>query len=116
MSVITLAPLYRGRPQTAVAYPSLRRGGLGNVRRSRRRAGALLALLLALSMIAAACGGYDDNNNASTDTTEAGTPTKGGDVVFAAEQEPDVMDWIDANAGASWGVYTVQANTMPRAF
>ena len=26
------------------------------------------------------------------------------------------MDWIGSCAGASWGVYTMQANTMPRSF
>jgi peptide/nickel transport system substrate-binding protein len=36
--------------------------------------------------------------------------------VLGAEQEPDTMDWISSNAGAAWGVYTVETNTMPRAY
>ena len=44
------------------------------------------------------------------------TAAKGGELVFGAEQEPESADWISSSAGASWGVYTMQAHTMPRAF
>jgi peptide/nickel transport system substrate-binding protein len=85
--------------------------------RTRRRT-ALFALLLVLSLIAAACGGDDDGDNAgdTTDTTEAEEAVKGGTAVFGAEQEPDCADWIATCAGASWGVYTMAAHTMPRSF
>lgn len=43
-------------------------------------------------------------------------PAKGGELIFGAEQEPDTADWINTAAGASWGVYTMQAHTMPRVF
>jgi len=78
----------------------------------------LIALLAVLAVVAAACGGNNNKKSSSgtTSTTSAGAVTEGGDVVFAAEQEPDVMDWIDSNAGAAWGNYTVQQATLPRAF
>ena len=71
------------------------------------------AALLALSMLAAACGS-SSKSKSSTGTTEA--VKEGGDLVFAAEQEPATMDWISSDAGAAWGVYTTEALTMPRAF
>jgi len=73
--------------------------------------GRLLVALFALSLIAAACGKSDKNK-----ATPSQNVRQGGDLVFSAEQEPDTMDWIDQNAGAAWGVYTVQTNTMPRSF
>ena len=39
-----------------------------------------------------------------------------GQIVIGAEQEPDCADWIDACAGASWGVFTMEEETMPRVF
>jgi peptide/nickel transport system substrate-binding protein len=39
-----------------------------------------------------------------------------GQIVIGAEQEPDCADWIDACAGASWGLWTMQEQTMPRVF
>jgi peptide/nickel transport system substrate-binding protein len=42
--------------------------------------------------------------------------TTGGEVVIGAEQEPDCADWIASCAGASWGVWTMQEETMPRVF
>jgi peptide/nickel transport system substrate-binding protein len=41
---------------------------------------------------------------------------QGGDVVVAAEQEPSCLDWLDVCANSSWGTYTVQATTLPRAY
>jgi peptide/nickel transport system substrate-binding protein len=73
---------------------------------------------MALSLIAAACGGDDDDDDSSsgtTETTEAeGTPEPGGTLVIGAEQEPDCVDWISSCAGASWGIWTLGAYTMPR--
>lgn len=87
--------------------------------RTRRRT-ALFALLLTLSLVAAACGGNSDNNGSAgdntTDTTAAEAAVKGGTAVFGAEQEPDCADWIASCAGASWGVYTMAAHTMPRSW
>ena len=40
----------------------------------------------------------------------------GGQIVIGAEQEPDCADWIDACAGESWGLWTMQEETMPRVF
>ena len=79
----------------------------------RRQLTTMVVVVAALSMVAAACG-KSDKSKSSTSTTVA--VRQGGDLTFSAEQEPDTMDWIDANAGAAWGTYTVQTNTMPRAF
>jgi peptide/nickel transport system substrate-binding protein len=66
-------------------------------------------------LLAAACSD-DKKTGAGSASSSSETPTEGGDVTFAAEQEGDCMDWIGSCAGASWGVYTVQAQTMPRSF
>jgi len=42
--------------------------------------------------------------------------TPSGQIVIGAEQEPDCADWIDECAGASWGVFTMEEETMPRVF
>jgi ABC-type transport system substrate-binding protein len=42
--------------------------------------------------------------------------TKGGELVFGAEQEADCADWIGSCAGASWGIWALGAHTMPRSF
>lgn len=72
-------------------------------------------------MIAAACGGDTDDGEGAGQTTDT-TATddeemvKGGTAVFGAEQEPDCVDWIASCAGASWGIWTMGAYTMPRSF
>jgi peptide/nickel transport system substrate-binding protein len=83
--------------------------------RRQRRGISLLCLLFTFVLFAAACGGKS-NSSSSSNSPAAETPTEGGDVTFAAEQEGDCLDWIGSCAGASWGVYTVQAHTMPRSF
>lgn len=88
--------------------------------RDRRALARLLALIMALSLVAAACGGDDDDDTTggddTTDTTEgaAGEPEPGGTLVLGAEQEPECVDWIASCAGASWGIWTLGAYTMPR--
>jgi len=81
------------------------------------RSRGFVLVLVCLAVIAAAC-----SSSSKTGTKNTGGPTttvvakQGGDLVVAAEQEPDCMDWIGSCAGAAWGVYTVEANTMPRAY
>lgn len=90
--------------------------------RDRRALARLFALLMALSLIAAACGGDDDDDAAEggddpTETTEGaaeGEAEPGGVLVLGAEQEPECVDWISSCAGASWGIWTLGAYTMPR--
>ncbi|HMJ76849.1 MAG TPA: ABC transporter substrate-binding protein, partial [Iamia sp.] len=89
---------------------------------------SFLALLLGFALLAASCGGSDDesgNDPASEegdggdDTTTTLDPDEipaGGNLVLGAEQEPDCADWISSCAGASWGYWTMNVNTMPRAF
>jgi peptide/nickel transport system substrate-binding protein len=73
--------------------------------------------VLSLALIAAACGSSSKKSSSgSTSSTASGAVKQGGDLTFSAEQEPDCMDWIGSCAGAAWGVYTVQTNTMPRAY
>jgi peptide/nickel transport system substrate-binding protein len=76
----------------------------------------LLTLLAALSLVAAACGNNGGGDGKATTTTEGAKAVKGGTLVLGAEQEPDCADWISSCAGASWGTYTMGAQTMPRAF
>jgi peptide/nickel transport system substrate-binding protein len=80
----------------------------------QRRGSALLCLLFSFVLVAAACSSDKKSTGAASSSSE--TPTEGGDLVFGAEQEGDCMDWIASCAGASWGVYTMQAQTMPRSF
>jgi peptide/nickel transport system substrate-binding protein len=82
---------------------------------------ALLAMLLGFSLIAAACGSDDDDGAGGEDTDSEATDSSedvptGGDLVIGAEQEPDCVDWISSCAGASWGYWTMNVNTMPRTF
>lgn len=92
-----------------------------------RRLLSFLALLLGFALLTAACGGSDDESGddpASEEGGDDGTTTtvnpddipEGGDLVLGAEQEPDCADWISSCAGASWGYWTMNVNTMPRAF
>lgn len=56
---------------------------------------------------------------APTTTSTTGSPppiTQGGTITVAAEGEPGCMDWISTCAGSSWGVWTIETNTMPRAY
>jgi len=72
---------------------------------------------LALALLSAACGNDKKDNEGSSDTTTAAEkPTEGGDLVIGAEQEPDCADWISSCAGSTWGVYTMEVETMPQAF
>jgi len=88
--------------------------------RNRRSRGLILGLT-AVALIAAACGS-SSKKGSSSPTTAASTPAtttpvkQGGDITLSAEQEPDCMDWIGSCAGAAWGIYTVETNTMPRAY
>jgi peptide/nickel transport system substrate-binding protein len=108
-----------------------------------RRLLALLALLLSFSMVAAACGdddeggggeaadttddgatddATDDASDEGTDegddegTDDGGEVSEGGRLVLGAEQEAECADWIASCAGASWGYWTMNVNTMPRTF
>lgn len=81
----------------------------------------LLVLLLVFSLIAAACGSDDgdegaEGNEGTTETTASDEVPEGGELVIGAEQEPDCVDWIGSCAGASWGYWTMNVTTMPRAF
>jgi peptide/nickel transport system substrate-binding protein len=69
----------------------------------------LVALVLTFSMVAGACSDDDDNGSSSGDSS-------GGELVVGAEQEPDCLDWIASCAAASWGFWTANVTTLPRAF
>jgi peptide/nickel transport system substrate-binding protein len=83
----------------------------------KRSQGAVL-VLASLALIAGACSSSKSSTGGGGGggATTTIAPKQGGDLVVAAEQEPDCMDWIDGCAGAAWGVYTVEANTMPKAY
>jgi peptide/nickel transport system substrate-binding protein len=84
------------------------------VRHSRIRGAGLAFLIVAL--VATACSDNKSSVTSGSTTSVTEAAKQGGDLVFGAEQESDCMDWIGSCAGASWGVYTVQAHTMPRSF
>ena len=71
-----------------------------------------------MALVASACSSDDTSTEpgGTVGTPTTGAQVQGGDFVFGAEQEADCFDWIGSCAGASWGVYTVQALTMPRSF
>ncbi len=79
---------------------------------SRGRGIKVLALLMGLALIAAACGSDDDDDGGGaavdepTETTVEGEA--GGDIVFAVEQEPTGLNWLEANDNAAWTAYIMQ--------
>jgi peptide/nickel transport system substrate-binding protein len=79
-----------------------------------KRGRGLILVVVSLALIAAACGSSSKNNASSSSTTVVAK--QGGDLVVAAEQDTDCMDWIGSCAGAAWGVYMVQGNVMPKAY
>ena len=83
--------------------------------RRQRRGLQLLALIMGLSLVATACGSDDDGGDEGDDAAESEVP-EGGTLVLGAEQEPECADWISSCAGASWGFWTMNVNTMPRSF
>ncbi|HUV10425.1 MAG TPA: ABC transporter substrate-binding protein [Acidimicrobiia bacterium] len=68
-----------------------------------------VALATGLALISAVPAGASGQSRARQGTA-------GDTIVLGAEQEPDCADWIGSCAGASWGVWTMQAHTMPRVF
>ncbi|MER3452434.1 MAG: hypothetical protein C4344_01700 [Acidimicrobiia bacterium] len=74
-----------------------------------------------MTLTAVACGGGGKKQTTGTTakttaTTAAEEVPSGGTLVLGAEQEPDCADWISSCAGASWGYWTMNVQTMPRAF
>jgi peptide/nickel transport system substrate-binding protein len=88
------------------------------MRRRLGRARCLAVLALVVTVVAAACDGGQKQASSTTTTTAPPVQSvrQGGDVVVAAEQEPSCMDWLDTCANSNWGVYAVQATTLPRAY
>jgi peptide/nickel transport system substrate-binding protein len=90
------------------------------MRRSYRRRDRLAvagATAVVLVLIAACTGGGSKPVVTTTTTIRpAATITQGGEITVAAEGEPGCMDWISTCAGSAWGVWTVETNTMPRAY
>jgi peptide/nickel transport system substrate-binding protein len=88
----------------------------------RKRATGLLAVLLTAGLVAAACGSSKKENTTTGTTAKGSSSTAvenvpvGGTVTLGAEQEPDTADWININAGASWGAWTMAYQTMPRSY
>ncbi len=84
------------------------------------RGRGILLSVIAVGMVAVSCSKSSSTSTSPTTASNGPTTTvaakQGGDITLGAEQEPDCMDWIGSCAGAAWGVYTVQTNTMPRAY
>ncbi|MDQ1427211.1 MAG: peptide/nickel transport system substrate-binding protein [Acidimicrobiaceae bacterium] len=86
--------------------------------RRHRRHWLAVASATVLAVVVAACTGGGSKPVITTTTTlrPAATITQGGDITVAAEGEPGCMDWISTCTGSAWGVWTVETNTMPRAY
>jgi peptide/nickel transport system substrate-binding protein len=69
-------------------------------------------------LLAASCSPRSPKPPPATTVTTPAAPTinQGGDITVAAEGEPGCMDWVSTCAGSAWGIWTVQTNTMPRAY
>lgn len=76
----------------------------------------LVALLVSLVVIVAALVVVVNLRKDDNDKSASGEVQDGGTLVVGAEQEPDCADWINLCSGAAWGIWTMQAQTMPRAF
>jgi len=76
-----------------------------------------VAMIATLGLVAAGCGDSEETDEGSSggDGTEQTVPT-GGELVVAAEQEPDCTDWIASCSGSSWGFWMMNVTTLPRAF
>jgi peptide/nickel transport system substrate-binding protein len=85
----------------------------------RRTPVRLLIAGLAAATVLAACGSSSKNSSGSgggATTSFSGTVPQGGAITIGAEQEADCWDWISICAGASWGLWVGQINTVPFAF
>lgn len=71
-----------------------------------------------IAIVLAACGSSSGSKSggSSGGSSDGGSVPNGGTLVLGAEQEPDCADWIASCAGAAWGVYTMEAQTVPRVF
>src|SRR5579871_7048569 len=112
----------RGIKSRTVARPILPSrattgGGMARLKQMR----AMGLVLVVGAMVAGACssskgsGGAAKANTAGVSASSGGVH-QGGDVVVAADQEPDCMDWIGSCAGSSWGAWMADVTTMPHAY
>lgn len=77
----------------------------------------LAAVLAVVGLVAAGCGDSTDEGGSGGGTTETtAVMAEGGELVIAAEQEPDCTDWIASCSGSSWGFWMMNVTTLPRAF
>jgi len=77
-----------------------------------------MAVLAAVGLLAAACGSSSksSSNSPSGGTVNTTPVPQGGTLTIGAEQEPDCLDFISSCAGASWGSWPVQIQTLPMVF
>jgi peptide/nickel transport system substrate-binding protein len=77
-------------------------------------------VLVVAALIAGACSSSKSSGNTKANTSSGGSSSgsvkQGGDLVVAADQEPDCMDWIGSCAGSSWGAWIADVETMPHAY
>jgi peptide/nickel transport system substrate-binding protein len=79
---------------------------------------AAVSAMVALLMLVGGCTAGSPKVPPTTTVTTTPVPTinQGGDIAVAADGEPGCMDWISTCAGSAWGIWTVETNTMPRAY
>src|SRR3974377_2091022 len=90
-----------------------RGGGMARLKQVR----ALGLVLVVAALIAGACSSSKSSGGTKANTSSGGSSSgsvhQGGDIVVAADQEPDCMDWIGSCAGSSWGAWIAAGETMP---
>jgi peptide/nickel transport system substrate-binding protein len=81
---------------------------------------SVIAILAAMTLLVAACGSSSKNSGSSSGgnsgTVNTAPVSQGGTLTIAAEQEPDCLDFLSSCAGASWGSWPVQIQTLPMVF
>src|SRR5689334_7632187 len=93
----------------------------GSVLSTHKSRLSLMAVLSAIALVAAACGSSSKSSNGSSsggsgNTVNTAPVPQGGTMTIAAEQEPDCLDFLSSCAGASWGSWPVQIQTLPMVF
>jgi peptide/nickel transport system substrate-binding protein len=82
------------------------------VRDTRRGVWRIWALLAIIALVFAACGdsgGDDEEADGGGQETETEDKKTGGTVIFAAEQEPESLNWQTAAHNTAWGAYIMGA-------
>ena len=84
--------------------------------RDRRIVARLVAVLAVLAIVAVGCSDDDDDEPSATTPSATGGVPEGGTLTFGLEEEPDCVDWLGTCATNSYGFWSANVTTIPRAF